>query len=218
VNRATDLRRRRLLGAGLGLLGLSPPLAFSGALLATPRQTAGPFYPVELPLDDDNDLTRIAGRPGVAEGQIADLTGRILDTQGRPLEGLRLEIWQCDASGRYRHPGDQGSRDPDPAFQGHGHTVTDERGRYRFRTIRPVPYPGRTPHIHAAVFLPGERPYVTQIYVKGEPGNDADFLFRRIPEDRRRLVLAEFLPAAQESGAQLEASFDLVLGISADRA
>ncbi len=208
----TDSRRRRLLLGTLGLLTVSSPLMAANRLLTTPAQPAGPFYPLQLPLDDDNDLTRVTGRSGVAKGEISDLAGRILDINGNPLEGLRIEIWQCDANGRYRHPADPGASDPDERFQGHGHSVTDAQGRYRFRTIRPVPYPGRTPHIHAAVFAPGERPFVTQIYVQGEARNGEDFLFRRIPEDRRRLVLAEFAPAEQGSGAQLQASFDLVLG------
>jgi protocatechuate 3,4-dioxygenase beta subunit len=209
----TDTRRRGLLLGTLGLLGLAYPLGAASRLLATPRQPAGPFYPLELPLDDDNDLTRVAGQSGVAEGRVADLSGRLLDAAGTPLEGLRVEIWQCDANGRYRHPRDPGMATPDPGFQGHGHTLTGARGGYRFRTIRPVPYPGRTPHIHAAVFLPGQEPFVTQIYVKGEPGNAEDFLFRRIPEDRRDLVLADFAPAPPGSGAELAASLDLVLGL-----
>ena len=85
-----------------------------------------------------------------------------------------MEIWQCDANGRYRHPRDRGDVEEDPNFQGFGHTVTDADGHYRFRTIRPVPYPGRTPHIHAAVIQEGARPFVTQIYVADEPLNLRD--------------------------------------------
>ncbi|MEJ2575993.1 MAG: protocatechuate 3,4-dioxygenase [Gammaproteobacteria bacterium] len=200
-----DLRRRMLLAGGAGLLAL--PLGATPRQ-PTPSQTAGPFYPRTPPLDQDNDLTRIAGREGVAEGRISDLSGQVLDSNGRPLSGLRVEIWQCDAHGRYRHPGDRQAAPMDPNFQGFGKTVTDSSGRYRFRTIRPVPYPGRTPHIHAAVFREGERPFVTQIYVAGEAGNQEDFLFRRIPEELRRLVLADFAPGSE---AELSARFDFVL-------
>jgi protocatechuate 3,4-dioxygenase beta subunit len=177
----------------------------------TPRQPAGPFYPDELPLDDDNDLTRVAGRADPAEGRITDLTGRVLDLQGRPLEGHRVEIWQCDANGRYRHPRDPGDAPLDPNFQGHGHCPTDSQGRYRFRTIRPVPYPGRTPHIHVAVFPPRGSPFVTQLYVAGEPRNPDDFLYRRVPTDRRHLVTVPFEPAEGE-GTALAARFEIVLG------
>jgi protocatechuate 3,4-dioxygenase beta subunit len=183
----------------------------TGALTPTPRQGAGPFYPVELPLDNDNDLTRVAGREGVADGKIGDLSGRLLDVNGQPLPGMRLEIWQCDANGRYRHPRDTGGMDPDLNFQGHGHTLTDDEGRYRFRTIRPVPYPGRTPHIHFAVFPETTRPFTSQLYVRGDPGNAEDFLYQRIPSDLRRLVTADFALTGEE-GVAFRADFDIVLG------
>jgi len=179
----------------------------------TPRQPAGPFYPVELPLDDDNDLVRVVGRDTVAKGSISDLSGRLLDRNGRPLADTRIEIWQCDANGRYRHPRDPGTRPADPGFQGFGHTRTDGEGRYRFRTIRPVPYPGRTPHIHVAVRPRGAEPFVTQLYVAGEPRNAEDFLFRRIPVEQRPLVLVEFAPG-DRADATLSANWDIVLGLA----
>ncbi|HUM94428.1 MAG TPA: protocatechuate 3,4-dioxygenase [Candidatus Competibacter sp.] len=203
-------RRRMLLAAGSWLLaGAARAVA---RLEPTPAQTAGPFYPAEPPLDDDNDLTRVRGADGVARGQITDLTGRLLDRDGRPIHGARIEIWQCDANGRYHHPLDrQGGRDPN--FQGFGQTVTDADGRYRFRTIRPVPYPGRTPHIHLAVFPEGERPFVTQLYVRGEPLNARDALFNAIPSERREWVSADFSPRPQD-GAALAARFDVILELT----
>jgi protocatechuate 3,4-dioxygenase beta subunit len=203
------MQRRKFLrlAAGLAAAG-AVPLAGAADLL-TPRQSAGPFYPTELPLDDDNDLVHVAGQPDPARGDFADLRGRLLDRNGRPIAGARIEIWQCDANGRYRHPGDPGRAEIDPGFQGIGHTDSDDAGRYRFLTIRPVPYPGRTPHIHAAVFLPGERPFTTQLYVAGEPGNADDFLYRRIAPELRGLVTAEFRP---DPGGPLRADWDLVLG------
>jgi protocatechuate 3,4-dioxygenase beta subunit len=208
---ATDqIRRGLLLGLGAGLIG--GPAAAARLLEPTPRQAAGPFYPVELPLDDDNDLIRVEGQPTEAEGRSTNLSGRILDRNGRPLAGMRIEIWQCDANGRYRHPRDRGPA-PDPGFQGHGATVSDAEGRYRFRTIHPVPYPGRTPHIHVAVFPSGERPFTTQLYVEGETRNDSDFLFHYIPEEARSRVLARFEPEPR-GDAELRARFDLVLGIT----
>ena len=206
-------RRRRLVLLGFASALIAGPSAARALRLATPPQPAGPFYPVDLPLDDDNDLTRVDGRDELAKGRLTDLSGRILDVNGRPLTGLRIEIWQCDANGRYRHPGDRGGAAPDRNFQGHGHAVTNEDGRYRFRTIRPVPYPGRTPHIHVAVFPAGERPFVTQLYVKGEPRNETDFLFRRVPAERRHLVLAEFTADRAGNGV-LDARFDIILAES----
>lgn len=98
----------------------------------------------------------------------------------------------------------------DENFQGFGHSITDEHGRYRFRTIHPVPYPGRTPHIHVAVFIPNTAPFTTQLYVRGEPGNAEDFLFSRIPVERRHMVVADFVRAAND-GAELSAEFNIVL-------
>lgn len=201
-------RRRFLQGAAAGTLITTLP---ASAALLTPAQSAGPFYPDQIPLDDDNDLVQVAGQDGVARGQISDLTGRLLDRNGSPLAGTRIEIWQCDANGRYRHSRDPGRAPIDPAFQGIGHAVSDAQGRYRFRTIRPVPYPGRTPHIHVAVYAPGERPFVTQLYVAGDERNAEDFLYRRIPAEQRGLVTAAFEPGDQ---GVLQAQWDVVLGVS----
>jgi protocatechuate 3,4-dioxygenase beta subunit len=206
-----DPNRRRLLLASAAWL-LAGGARATTRLEPTPAQTAGPFYPTEPPLDDDDDLTRVRGARGIAQGRITDLSGRVLDRNGRPIPRARVEIWQCDATGRYHHPLDRsGARDPN--FQGFGHSITDAEGRYRFRTIRPVPYPGRTPHIHMAVFTQGERPLITQLYVRGEPRNAGDFLFGRIPPERRPLVLADFVPV-QRDGVELAANFDLVLEVT----
>jgi protocatechuate 3,4-dioxygenase beta subunit len=209
----SQLTRRRFLRGTAGLLAACSLPATAGDLALTPRQPAGPFYPTEPPLDDDNDLTRVRGRAQSALGQITDLGGRILDRNGKPLDGVRIEIWQCDAHGRYRHPQENGQHTPDRNFQGFGHTLTDQGGRYRFRTIRPHPYPGRTPHIHVAAFPVGEEPFVTQLYVADEPGNTDDFLYQRMPEESRHLVTTEFRPAGRED-VELVASWDIVLGIT----
>jgi protocatechuate 3,4-dioxygenase beta subunit len=203
-------RRRVLLAAATWLLASGARAATR--LEPTPAQSAGPFYPTEPPLDDDQDLTRVRGASGIAQGRITDLSGRLLDRNGRPISTTRIEIWQCDATGRYHHPLDRGGA-RDPNFQGFGRTVTDADGRYRFRTIRPVPYPGRTPHIHIAVFPPGEPPFITQLYVRGEPRNADDWLFNRIPPERRPLVLADFIPVQRE-GVELAANFDLILEVA----
>jgi protocatechuate 3,4-dioxygenase beta subunit len=201
----SNLSRRRWLLAAAGMVA-SGALARQ-RLLPTPAQMMGPFYPEELPLDQDNDLTRVRGVSGSAEGKVTDLSGRLLDVNGAPIRATRIEIWQCDARGLYHHPRDRdGARDEN--FQGFGHTVTDADGRYRFRTIRPVPYPGRTPHIHIAVRPDFDEPFITQLYVQGEPRNATDGLFNSIPPERRRLVTANFAPT--RSG--LVARFDIILG------
>jgi len=147
-------------------------LAPAAALPPTPAQTAGPFYPLTMPPDADSDLIHVAGRSGTAKGTVALISGRILDPEGRPVTGARVEIWQCDANGRYHYVRDDcAGPPPDENFQGSGQTTTDTSGGYRFRTIRPVAYPGRTPHIHFAVSAAGFPRLVTQMYVAGEPHN-----------------------------------------------
>ena len=201
------MRRRVLLALASCLL---LPTTRARELVRTPEQPPGPFYPLELPLDDDNDLTWVDGQARRAIGVATDLQGHVLDLSGHPVTKARVEIWQCDARGRYRHPRDRHGGAVDPGFQGHGHTLTDAAGRYRFRTIRPMPYPGRTPHIHVAVFPGGREPFVTQLYVRNEPRNAGDFLFNAVPVTRRELVQADFIPSTNPE-VELEARFDLIL-------
>ena len=209
-----DATRRRLLAAataGLGLAACADPSRAARQLLTTPPQTPGPFYPAQLPLDRDNDLVTVDGQAGQAQGEIVELTGRVLDDRGQPIGNARIEIWQCNAFGRYHHPRDRRDAPLDPGFQGYGQFVTSADGGYRFRTIRPVPYPGRTPHIHVAVQGPGFERLVSQIYVKGEPGNNRDFLFNALPPAARQRVLVDFQPAPTGLDASRLGRFDLVL-------
>ena len=155
----------------------------------TPAQTEGPFYPVALPADSDGDLLRNGTRQ-YARGQPAWVGGTVQDLEGRPVKGAQVEIWQCDEAGHYHHPGDGGRADPD--FQGFGRVTIDGEGRYRFRTIRPVPYSGRTPHIHVKVKLGTRELLTTQLYVEGDPHNERDFLWRRLGADRA-LVTVPFV-------------------------
>lgn len=204
-------RRRFLFAAGAAVL-LQPSRALAD-LLPTPAQSTGPFYPRELPLDRDNDLATVAGAPSGARGDLTHVFGTVRRVDGRPLTGARVEIWQCNAFGRYHHPGDTRNAPLDPGFQGFGETVTAGNGAYRFRTIKPVPYPGRTPHIHFAVTAPGGARLVTQMYVEGAPGNERDGLLSSIrdPEARRSVIVA-LRPAPEIEGGALAGTFDIVLG------
>jgi protocatechuate 3,4-dioxygenase beta subunit len=210
-----QLGRRRFLVGGVAAAGtLVVPAALQGqgaGPVPTPRQSAGPFYPVAFPSDIDNDLVRLRGAEARAEGVVTHVMGRVLGSDGRPVAGATVEIWQCDARGRYLHPGDTGRAPRDAAFQGYGRVATEGDGTYRFRTIRPVPYPGRTPHIHFAVTAPG-RELVTQMYVAGEPLNERDGLYRSIRDPRQRAAVTVRLEAADgvEAGA-LAGTFDIVL-------
>jgi len=211
--------RRRVLAASIvGSAALTLPTALRGlaaaALAPTPQQTEGPFYPLSYPADSDNDLVHVAGHAEPAKGTMTRVAGRILDPGGRPVSGARVEIWQCDVNGRYHNvrDGDAG-RPRDENFQGFGQTVTDSNGGYRFLTIRPVPYTGRTPHIHFAVAAPGQRRFITQMYVAGEPQNERDAVLLGVhdPAARARLIVP-LQPAPELGHDALAAAFDIVLG------
>ena len=193
---AAKYRRVLLKAAGVALI--APVTNSLAALQPTPRQSTGPFYPVKLPLDADADLVQVAGKSRPATGIVSHLTGVVVDINGTPIAGAKFEIWQCDAFGAYLHPRDRGGIS-EPEFQGYGFTTTTKMGEFRFRTIRPVSYPGRTPHIHARVTAPGMPALITQLYITDEPQNAEDFLFRRIPENLRSLVTAPFPTSAEES-------------------
>ncbi len=202
------LSRRRLIGV-LAAGGVVAAGGVRAALLPTPDEGPGPFYPEKIPLDHDADLVRVAGRDGVASGDIVTLFGRVLNLSGKPVPGATVEIWQCDAQGRYHHPGEWRGK-ADPNFQGYGTAKTTGGGGYRFRTIRPVPYPGRTPHIHAMISGPGINRFTTQIYLKGHPQNADDFLFRKLGDQAQRdAASVMFRPGA---GGEADGLFDFVIG------
>lgn len=201
--------RRGFVAGTLGTLGLS---ALGGPALATgptPSAMEGPFYPTP-PMrraDVDNDLVRVIGMVEEAGGEVVRLTGRITDRDGAPLSGHRIEIWQCDMNGKYLHPGDRQAVTFDAAFQGFGHDITNAYGRYAFRTIKPVSYPGRTPHIHVKVFEGAREIPTTQFYIAGHPANTADRLFNRMTEAEAAAVSMVF--TAVEDGQ--EAVVDIVI-------
>ncbi|GAA4331549.1 protocatechuate 3,4-dioxygenase [Variovorax defluvii] len=172
--------------------------------IATPAQTEGPFYPVKLPADSDGDLLR-NGTLRYRRGQPAWLEGSVSNLDGQPLRGAQVEIWQCDHDGHYHHPGD-GDR-ADAAFQGFGRAVVDAQGGFQFRTIRPVPYGGRTAHIHVKVKMDGRELLTTQLYVAGDPGNARDFLWRSLSEPARGALTVSFDPVADG----LRARFPIVV-------
>lgn len=205
-------RRRLLTGlAAATAAGVLSPLPAAAALLPTPPQTAGPFYPLTLPLDSDNDLMRVVGQAASAAGTVAHVGGRVLDRNGRAVSGARVEIWQCDANGRYHYVNDDNAAE-DTGFQGYGQTLTATDGAYRFRTIRPVAYPGRTPHIHFKISGNGFDSLTTQLYVAGEPRNARDGVLNRIDVTARDRVIMPFLPAPEIEANALKATFDIVLG------
>ena len=208
-------RRRMLTGSAriltmLPLTGLSIPFAAraqstntdaraSPMLRKTPSQMEGPFYPVVEPKDVDYDLLR-NGTLAYAGGSPTWVEGIVTDLEGLPVKGGAIEIWQCDEVGHYDHPRD-GSK-INPAFQGFGRVLLDADGRFRFRTIKPVPYTGRTPHIHAKIKLGKRELLTTQFYVEGDPGNASDMLFRRMKPEDRALITSPFVPVPDGLQAQ----------------
>lgn len=189
-----------VLGPAL-LLGVRAQPVFRRA---TPAQTEGPYYPVVFPEDSDNDLLR-NGALNYPEGQVAWLEGTVRDLAGRPLVGAQVEIWQCDHAGHYHHPGDGALADP--RFQGFGRCTVASDGNYRFRTLRPVAYSGRTPHIHLKVKLDTRELLTTQVYVVDDPGNWRDFLWRRLAAADRAALTVPFVRGADG----LRASFPIVV-------
>jgi protocatechuate 3,4-dioxygenase, beta subunit len=199
--------RRRIVGGLAATLAL--PVFVRDALAQatlrpTPAQTEGPFYPVKLPDDSDFDLLA-QGKLRYTRGSATWLAGTVTDTSGRALRGAVVEIWQCDQQGHYHHPGDGGNADP--AFQGFGRVVAGSDGAYRFRTIRPVAYSGRTPHIHVKVRLAERELLTTQLYVEGDPGNERDGLWRRLGAADRAAITVPFQAAADG----LQARFAIVV-------
>jgi protocatechuate 3,4-dioxygenase, beta subunit len=192
---------------------------FAQELSATPSRTEGPFYPDHLPLDTDNDLIIIKDHITPAVGEITHLSGRILTASGSPVKDVTIEIWQCDANEVYLHSGDSSSKkdQQDKNFQGFGRFTTGSTGEYRFRTIKPVPYPGRpAPHIHFKV-LRGDRELLTsQFNIAGHPGNKLDGIALEGSMFDRELLSAEFKPIPGSKTGELAAKYNIVLGRTPD--
>jgi protocatechuate 3,4-dioxygenase beta subunit len=210
--------RRVFLGRtfALGAAAFATPGLFADELTKTPAQTEGPFYPDKLPLDTDNDLLIINDTITPAVGEVTHLTGRILDAKGNPVRNALVEIWQCDANGAYIHSGDTQQRSKrDGNFQGFGRFLTGSTGEYYFRTIKPVKYPGRCPHIHYKIRRGGKELLTTQCYIKGEATNERDGIYRGI-RDKKALesVTIDFSPIKESKIGELAAKFDIVLGMT----
>lgn len=207
-------RRRFLTQLGLGAAFFTVPGAFAEALLRTPAQTEGPFYPDHLPLDTDNDLIIVNNSLTPAAGEITYLSGRILDSHGEPIRNTTVEIWQADVFGAYINTRDHHAKH-DTNFQGFGRFLTGSTGEYLFRTIKPVPYPGRTPHIHFKVKRSGKELLTTQCYIKGFPQNEKDFVYREIGDPKAQAsVSVDFAPVKGARAGELQARFDIVLGVT----
>ena len=202
MNDSVNRGRRKLF---LGLMAL-PVSGLATIEIPTPSASEGPFYPTSgMRFDDiDNDLVKIEGEVEQAGGEVVKLAGRVLDSEGKPIAGARVEIWQCDVKGRYLHRGDYGLSSRDQAFQGFGYDLSSVDGSYSFRTIKPVPYAGRTPHIHVKVLVDNRERLTTQFYLSDHPDNENDWLYQRVPQAKRELVTMNFVPTEQVPHAVLD--------------
>ena len=215
---APNAARRHLVLAGAATLAgvAAPALASSRRSIAT--MTDGPFYPPrawrEQWTDWDADLSRVqrGGRVLEAQGETLGLELRLIDVNGRIVDGAEIEIWQCDALAAYRHPRVQrvaGSYDE--GFQGFGASRSGADGQARFRSIRPVPYPGRTPHIHIKLRHASFGELTSQLFIAGAPGNAGEFLWRALATDDREALAMKLQPATAETGLRWQVRQTLVL-------
>jgi len=219
MKNALPLRSRRgFLGAlALGAAAFTTRGLFAEELerVKTPAQTEGPFYPNKLPLDTDNDLLIVNDSITPAVGEVTHLSGTILDARGDPIRNALVEIWQCDGHGVYIHTRCPNQDKRDKNFQGFGRFLTATSGEYYFRTIKPVAYPGRTPHIHFKIKKGAKELLTTQCYIKGDARNGRDGIYRDIRDEKaREAVTVEFVPIKDSRAGELQARFDVVLGFT----
>jgi protocatechuate 3,4-dioxygenase beta subunit len=214
ISRRTVTRQLGALASGAILL--TPSIVH--ALLKTPTQVEGPFYPPLPHHETDVDLTLLDGHSERATGEVILVRGRVTDTEGKPLQGIRVDIWQANHNGRYDHPDDPNTDSPlDPNFQGIGSTLTDADGRYGFRTIKPAAYPlealgdegWRARHIHFKLWAGDATKLITQMYFEGDPLLEQDAEILGLPEAQRPLLITSPVADA-DTGLPLH-RFDIAL-------
>ena len=207
-------KRRAFIKNSLSVSSLlCVPGLMAEVLSLTPHQTEGPFYPDKMPLDTDNDLIILNDSLTPAVGTVAYLSGKVTDIKGNPLRNTLVEIWQVDNNGVYLHTRGGSRSKLDSNFQGYGRFLTDSKGNYFFRTLKPSPYSGRTPHIHMAVSAKGEKKFTTQCYIKGEPRNQKDFILKRVKDLKaRESLIVPFKKVNGTKTGEVAAKFDIVLG------
>ena len=200
-----EISRRRVLGLAMAASGLAlaggPRAVLAQGLKRTPGEILGPFYPVLRSMEKRADLTTLPGKPGRAAGEVIYVVGRVVNVQGQPVKGARVELWQANTHGRYTHPSDTNPAPLDPSFDGFGVQDTDADGRYRFKTIKPGAYPAsgnwmRPPHLHFEVTGQINRT-ITQMYFPGEPLNDKDLLLQNLRANKEG-VIAKVLPPTSD--------------------
>lgn len=209
-----DLRRQFLKHTAFTAAAFSTAGVFAEELTRTARQAEGPFYPDKMPLDTDNDLLLLNDSITPAVGEVTHLTGRILNLSGEPIRNAVVEIWQADTTGAYIHTKAQTEK-MDKNFQGFGRFLTGSTGEYYFRCIKPSKYVGRAPHIHYAIYKNGKRLLTTQLYVRGDPQNENDFLFNEAKTaEAKATLVTDFKPILGTKTGELQANWDLIVGLT----
>jgi protocatechuate 3,4-dioxygenase beta subunit len=213
------ISRRQMFGVVLGVnaFALAGSWKSAGAetLKRTPNQILGPFYPVDRPPAGITDLVTLPGRSARAQGQVIHVMGRVLNVDAKPVAGARVEIWQANTWGRYRHPSDTNPAPLDPNFDGFAVQVTDAEGRYHFKTIKPAAYPTgpntmRPAHIHFEVTGRMDR-LVTQMYFAGDSWNDKDPFLQSAGAGKERLIVNLQPPSPSLESDSLLAAWDIVV-------
>lgn len=191
-----------------GLLVAGPALALQGRA-PTAESALGPFYPLNPLAENDADLTRLAGHASRAQGQAIELTGRVMDLQGRPIAGARLELWQANAAGRYMHEADPAIMPLDPDFQGFAAISTGADGAYRFITVKPGAYDSpigrRPPHLHFDLRGRTHRTVAQMYFPEDAEGNARDALYQALGAEAGSSV------AARDAGEPTKYRWDIVL-------
>ena len=207
MNESKYFSRRELLTMAVGAISLGATTAGFGQTREwTASLVVGPFYPQIKPLDQDADLTLIKGQSERSKGEVIHVAGRIMNIKGEPVRNARIEVWQADTNGRYSHPSDLNKAPLDRSFQGYCVLRSDSDGRYRFKTVKPGPYPGmragmRTPHIHLDIQAKTDR-LVTQLFFPGEKLNETDVILQSVRnESARNTLFLKILPSSAGIGA-----------------
>ena len=195
----SNLSRRGFLGLSSVIVAstLLPTTSIAEAFKETAKQVEGPYYPIHKQADKNADMTQVDGHNGRASGEVLKITGRVLDTDGSPVTGAIIDVWQADQNGRYLHDDAPKSSPLDPNFQYWAQIKTAEDGSYGIKTIKPGKYPVmddwvRPPHIHFKIARRGLRELTTQMYFANEPLNQIDRLYLEAPEYERNSIVVEF--------------------------
>ena len=175
------------------------------AQMSTPRDAEGPFYPITPQKDKDADLTRIVGKSGIAEGEIIEISGQVLDTDLKPIEDATIDLWQANSFGKYHHPHDNSNAPVDENFQSWAIIQSGTNGKYKIKTIKPGAYPldakpedQRTPHIHLKVGKHGYEGLLTQMYFPNHPLNKTDGLYQRKSPEQQQMMTAKLVSGSNQ--------------------